>query len=117
MSSYADLAYLADIISQLANGTAPRWLYLVIAFIPFSILIAVRESYCWFNKVNKVTSKLDRIDRRLKDISIAIDSLTKIIAANSIEKNNSKILNSEDPKDIKNMNDDKFYLEKDWTKK
>lgn len=84
-----NISSLFDLLAQLSSGQAPWWLYAVIIFIPFSILIAIREAYCWFNKVNSVVSRLDRLDLRLKELQKSILSLNDTIS-NSVPKNGSR---------------------------
>ena len=44
---------------------APWWVFVLAVLIPAFLLLAVRESYCWFNKSNSVNKKLAKLDLTL----------------------------------------------------
>ena len=94
---------------EVMTGDAPWWIYFIIIFVPFSVLLAIREGYCWFNKVNRVVSRLEKIDRRLEKLNSAIDNLSKVIG-------NSHITTHE-PEDSKKSqtSESHFTLEKEWS--
>ncbi len=54
---------------QLLTNHPPWWVYVVAALIPLSILYVLRESCCWFWKMNRAVDTLDRIERHLASIS------------------------------------------------
>lgn len=113
-----------ELITKLLSGDAPLWLYALILFIPFCVLIAVREAYCWFNKVNAVVSRLDKIDRTMKDLKNAIIDLSDLLAKSQI-----KVATDTNKKELQNLKShekkidpepekqEKFYLDRDWTNK
>jgi hypothetical protein len=61
------------------RGDAPWWIYFILILIPICILVAIREGFCWFFKVNKMAKKLERIDRRLMVINGSIEEIVMII--------------------------------------
>ena len=54
---------------QLLTNHPPWWVYVVAALIPLSILYVLRESCCWFWKMNKALDTLDRIEQHLSTLA------------------------------------------------
>lgn len=102
-----DISSIIELIALFKSGEAPWWIYAAILLIPFSIFIAVREVYCWFNKVNLVVNRLERLDKKLSELSNAIVQLS-----NSLDKKDHSRTTNNTKSEI-----DEFSLDKDWTKK
>jgi hypothetical protein len=66
-------------INMTVRGDAPWWIYFILVLIPICILVAIREGFCWFFKVNKMAKKLERIDRRLMVINGSIEEIVMIM--------------------------------------
>ncbi len=103
---------IVNLISSLADGSAPWFVYALIVLIPFSILIAIREAYCWFNKVNKVVNRLEKLDKRILALTNSINNLATEFAKQKQTKIKTEVLNPDSDKD-----DPAFFMDKDWTKK
>jgi hypothetical protein len=73
---------LIDRISGLfLQGQQPWWVYALIVFIPFCVTLCFREAFCWFWKINKLISRLERLDTRLNSLHGAISRLQAAQAA------------------------------------
>jgi len=100
-------------LQNVVSGKADWWIYAIILFIPFSVMIAIREGYCWFNKVNKVINRLERLDRRFHNLNntleLLVQALEKPVSQNS--KENTRFENN------KFSSEEPFVVEKDWSEK
>ncbi len=81
---------------------APWWIYVLAVLIPAFLLLALRESYCWFNKVNGVNKKLAKLDRTLNLILKELKT--------SSQRAPQGVMREDKPKIIQ---DTKFSLKKD----
>lgn len=104
-------SFIIDLMSSLADGSASWFVYALIVLIPFSILIAIREAYCWFNKVNKVVSRLEGLDKRILLLTNSINDLVNQFAKQPQPRIRTELLNPDDNED------QPFLVDKDWTKK
>lgn len=69
---------LIETIKGLSSGLfqdSPWWLYALIALIPVSITLAIREGLCWFWKTNAQIKRLDKIARTLEKISLQLPEI------------------------------------------
>ena len=55
-----------DSLLELLSHQPPWWVYLLAALIPFSLFIVLRETLCWFYKINRISSRLARIEASLQ---------------------------------------------------
>jgi hypothetical protein len=77
---------LFSYFNQTIRGEAPLWLYVVLALIPICVIIAVRETFCWFFKVNGINRRLDRLDKRLMVLNGTVEEIIMIMK-HEIQKN------------------------------
>ena len=101
---------IVELVNRILSGNAEWWVYAIILFIPFSVMIAVREAYCWFNKINKVVSRLERLDKRFKNLNQTLEELVRVLAQNHTVKNDS---NRDDNTFM--QPEEKFIIEKNWS--
>jgi hypothetical protein len=66
-------------VNQTIKGEAPLWVYFILALIPICILVAVRESFCWFFKVNRISRRLDRLDKRMMVLNGSVEEIVMIL--------------------------------------
>lgn len=68
------------------RGDAPLLVYFVLAFIPLCILVAIRETFCWFFKISKISRKVDKLDKRLMVLNGSVEEIVRIMKY-EIQKN------------------------------
>ncbi len=93
---------LFEYLNQILRGEAPLLVYFLLLLIPIAILVAIRESFSWFFKVNKITQRLDRLDKRLMVLNGSIEEIVMILK-HQIQK--SKIHAGSDSAHMRNRSD------------
>lgn len=84
---------LIDTITALFSGLlqdSPWWFYALIALIPISMVLAVREGFCWFWKQNTLINKLDKIEKRLAKIADQLEPKVKKEAPKKLQVEEEK---------------------------
>ncbi|MFN8389236.1 MAG: hypothetical protein U0136_02995 [Bdellovibrionota bacterium] len=54
----------------LLSDHPPWWVYVVLALIPLSVFFVVRETWCWFFKVNQLRGQVARIEALLQEVIV-----------------------------------------------
>ena len=60
---------IKEILQSFMSGSQPWWVYAVALLIPICVMFTIREFFCWFWKINALVSRLDRLERGLKELS------------------------------------------------
>lgn len=68
-----DASEVLENLLKLPLDSQPWWVYALMALVPICVLITIREFFCWFWKINKLISRLERIDKNLRNLKIGSD--------------------------------------------
>jgi len=102
---------LITLVTAFTND-APWWIYVLAILIPIFFLFAIRESYCWFNKISGVNKRLAKLDTTL---SLILEELREKNQERDNKQTKSKIIKGSNIKDpiIKDpiIKDTKFSLD------
>ena len=69
------MEFLPQSIQELIQNQ-PTWVYILVVVIPFCMALSFREFMCWFWKLNKVVSRLERIDKSLRQLEQVMSKQT-----------------------------------------
>lgn len=73
---------LLDSFKDLLSGGASSTTYLILAFVPICILVAIREIWCWFLKQNKLVSRMEKIEKHLKTTNNLLEKISSTLIEN-----------------------------------
>jgi hypothetical protein len=96
ISIFNDLLFY---FNQIIKGEASFLAYFILILIPFAIIIAVRESFCWFFKVSSISKRLDKLDKRLLILNVTVEEIVAVLKS-EIQKSKIRAGN-----DIRNTKD------------
>ena len=43
----------------------PWWVYALAFILPLCVMLSIRETWCWFFKLNKVVNRLERLEKAI----------------------------------------------------
>ncbi len=85
---------LKNLLANIVTGNADVFTYLILFFVPFCILVTIREFFSWFNKRNNLIKRVAKVEKILIHISSQLESLPLEIEkalSESSKKNNQVI--------------------------